>query len=195
MRVAELEALPSFALLGPGFGDGLPGCRRGRLRHGPSGPGPDGVLGTGDDVVFANTTTGSDGGYLFASVTPGTYMVRVTDTGGELTRYSPTSGPESMGGDTLEVEVSALKGTNLDKLLDIELETGDLNPPDKRLLNELVHGVLRNQSKLDWVLTGFYHGQYSKVAPNVRNALRVAHQAAEQRLVEAVVAGLASPAR
>lgn len=62
----------------------------------------------------------------------------------------------------------------LDKLLDIELETGDLNPPDKRLLNELVHGVLRNQSKLDWVLTGFYHGQYSKVAPNVRNALRVA---------------------
>ena len=62
----------------------------------------------------------------------------------------------------------------LDKLLDIELETGDLNPPDKRLLNELVHGVLRNQAKLDWVLTGFYHGQYSKVAPNVRNALRVA---------------------
>ncbi|MFA6234952.1 MAG: 16S rRNA (cytosine(967)-C(5))-methyltransferase RsmB [Bacteroidota bacterium] len=62
----------------------------------------------------------------------------------------------------------------LDKLLDIELETGDLNPPDKRLLNELVHGVLRNQSKLDWVLTGFYHGQYSKVAPNVRSALRVA---------------------
>ncbi|MBR9979102.1 MAG: 16S rRNA (cytosine(967)-C(5))-methyltransferase RsmB [Bacteroidetes bacterium] len=62
----------------------------------------------------------------------------------------------------------------LDKLLDIELETGDLNPPDKRLLSELVHGVLRNQSKLDWVLTGFYHGQYTKVAPNIRNALRVA---------------------
>ncbi len=62
----------------------------------------------------------------------------------------------------------------LDKLLDIELNDGDLNPPDKRLLTELVHGVLRNQSKLDWVLTGFYHGQYSKVAPNVRSALRVA---------------------
>ncbi|MCZ7556517.1 MAG: 16S rRNA (cytosine(967)-C(5))-methyltransferase RsmB [Bacteroidia bacterium] len=62
----------------------------------------------------------------------------------------------------------------LDKLLDIELNDGDLNPPDKRLLSELVHGVLRNQSKLDWVLTGFYHGQYSKVAPNVRSALRVA---------------------
>jgi 16S rRNA (cytosine967-C5)-methyltransferase len=62
----------------------------------------------------------------------------------------------------------------LDKLLDVELSDSDLNPPDKRLLNELVHGVLRNQSRLDWVLTGFYHGQYSKVAPNVRNALRVA---------------------
>lgn len=62
----------------------------------------------------------------------------------------------------------------LDKLLDIELNDSELNPPDKRLLTELVHGVLRNQSKLDWVLTGFYHGQYSKVAPNVRNALRVA---------------------
>ncbi len=62
----------------------------------------------------------------------------------------------------------------LDKLLDAEMRENDLNPMDKRLLNELVHGVLRNQSKLDWVLTGFYHGQYVKVVPNVRNALRVA---------------------
>jgi 16S rRNA (cytosine967-C5)-methyltransferase len=61
----------------------------------------------------------------------------------------------------------------LDKLLDAELASSDFNPLDKRLLSELVHGVLRNQSKLDWVLTGFYHGQYSKVMPNVRNALRV----------------------
>jgi len=61
----------------------------------------------------------------------------------------------------------------LDKLLDAEMTSNDFNPLDKRLLNELVHGVLRNQSKLDWVLTGFYHGQYSKVVPNVRNALRV----------------------
>ena len=62
----------------------------------------------------------------------------------------------------------------LDKLLAAEMNSTDFNPLDKRLLNELVHGVLRNQSKLDWVLTGFYHGQYSKVVPNVRNALRVA---------------------
>jgi 16S rRNA (cytosine967-C5)-methyltransferase len=61
----------------------------------------------------------------------------------------------------------------LDKLLDVEMNESDFSPQDKRLLNELVHGVLRNESKLDWVLTGFYHGQYSKVVPNVRNALRV----------------------
>lgn len=61
----------------------------------------------------------------------------------------------------------------LDKLLDMEMNESDFSPQDKRLLNELVHGVLRNQSKLDWVLTGFYHGQYSKVVPNVRNALRI----------------------
>jgi len=61
----------------------------------------------------------------------------------------------------------------LDKLLDSEMNASDFNPLDKRLLNELVHGVLRNLLKLDWVLTGFYHGQYSKVVPNVRNALRV----------------------
>ncbi len=62
----------------------------------------------------------------------------------------------------------------LDKLLDSEMTMGDFNPLDKRLLNEIVHGVLRNQAKIDWVLTGFYHGQYSKVVPNVRNALRIA---------------------
>jgi 16S rRNA (cytosine967-C5)-methyltransferase len=62
----------------------------------------------------------------------------------------------------------------LDKLLDSEMTLGDFNPLDKRLLNEIVHGVLRNQAKIDWVLTGFYHGQYSKVVPNVRNALRIA---------------------
>ncbi len=62
----------------------------------------------------------------------------------------------------------------LDKLLESEMRNSDLNPMDKRLLNELVHGVLRHTSKLDWVLTGFYRGQYVKVVPNVRNALRVA---------------------
>lgn len=62
----------------------------------------------------------------------------------------------------------------LDKLLDIELKSDDLNDLDKSLLNELANGVLRHQTKLDWVLRGFYRGEYVKAVPQVRNALRVA---------------------
>jgi len=62
----------------------------------------------------------------------------------------------------------------LDKLLDVELKSGELNDLDKGLLTELVHGVLRWQSKLDWVLNGFSHGNFAKSEINVKNALRVA---------------------
>jgi len=62
----------------------------------------------------------------------------------------------------------------LDKLLDIELKSSDLSDVDKSLLNELANGVLRHQTKLDWVLRGFYQGEYGKVVPQVRNVLRVA---------------------
>jgi 16S rRNA (cytosine967-C5)-methyltransferase len=62
----------------------------------------------------------------------------------------------------------------LDKVLDAELRLGELNDLDKGLLTELVHGVLRWQNKLDWVLNGFSHGNFAKSEINVKNTLRVA---------------------
>ncbi len=61
----------------------------------------------------------------------------------------------------------------LDKVLDAELRSGELNDADRGLLNEMAHGVLRWQSRLDWVLNGFSHGNFAKSEINVKNALRV----------------------
>ncbi len=62
----------------------------------------------------------------------------------------------------------------LDKLLEHELRTGGLSHQDKALLTELVNGVTRWLSKLDWVLTGFYHGEFDKCMTPVKNAMRIA---------------------
>jgi ribosomal RNA small subunit methyltransferase RsmB len=62
----------------------------------------------------------------------------------------------------------------LEKLLENEMKDTELNGPDKALLYELVHGVVRWMGRLDWVLNGFYKGQFSKAIPNLKNALRVA---------------------
>jgi 16S rRNA (cytosine967-C5)-methyltransferase len=62
----------------------------------------------------------------------------------------------------------------LDKLLDAELRSDDMNELDKGLMNEIVTGVVRWQMKLDWVLTGFFHGNFTKAETNIKNALRVA---------------------
>jgi 16S rRNA (cytosine967-C5)-methyltransferase len=58
--------------------------------------------------------------------------------------------------------------------LDNELKNSDLEGPDKALLYELVHGVVRWMGRLDWILSGFYKGQFSKAIPVLKNALRVA---------------------
>lgn len=65
-------------------------------------------------------------------------------------------------------------GGYLDKLLDSELSSRDLESRDRRLLMELATGVVRWRSRLDWVLAGFYRGDYDEVHPVVRNAMRVA---------------------
>lgn len=62
----------------------------------------------------------------------------------------------------------------LDKVLDIELKSQELSDVDKGFLTEVVHGVLRWQNRLDWVLNGFSHGNFAKSEINVKNALRVA---------------------
>src|SRR4030067_52709 len=62
----------------------------------------------------------------------------------------------------------------LDKLLDYEMKNSELSGPDKALLYEIVHGVIRWGGRLDWVLNGFYKGQFSKAIPNLKNGLRVA---------------------
>ncbi len=62
------------------------------------GPGPDGILGTGDDTTVATVTTDPDGSYLFTGVAPGQYLVQVS--GAALTGYTPTTGPQSEGATT-----------------------------------------------------------------------------------------------
>ncbi len=62
----------------------------------------------------------------------------------------------------------------LEKLLDNEMSNTELNGQDKALLYEIVHGVIRWMGRLDWVLNGFYKGQFSKAIPNLKNGLRVA---------------------
>ncbi len=62
----------------------------------------------------------------------------------------------------------------LDKLLDAELSSDVMNELDKGLMNEIVTGVIRWKMKLDWVLTGFFHGNFTKAETNIKNALRVA---------------------
>jgi hypothetical protein len=54
--------------------------------------GPDGVIGGGDDVLVATTTTNAAGQYVFDGLPAGNYYVDVTDTNGALTGLSPSSG-------------------------------------------------------------------------------------------------------
>jgi len=41
-------------------------------------------------------------------------------------------------------------------------------------VTELVNGCVRWQARLDWILTGFYHGEFTKCLPIVKNSMRIA---------------------
>jgi 16S rRNA (cytosine967-C5)-methyltransferase len=61
----------------------------------------------------------------------------------------------------------------LDRVMEAEMRSTDMNELDKSLMNEIVTGVIRWRMKLDWLLTGFFHGNFTKAETNIRNCLRV----------------------
>ena len=62
----------------------------------------------------------------------------------------------------------------LDKLLDFELRNSELSKLDKSFLTELVNGTIRWKMKIDYVISQFYRGDYSKLDINIKNAIRIA---------------------
>jgi len=95
---------------------------------------------------------------------------------GAATTDSPVTGTLYGGARGMAIKIlNRVERTDayLDKLLDAELRSTELSDLDKGLLAEIVHGVMRWQGRLDWVLNGFTHGNFSKSDVNIKNAMRV----------------------
>ncbi len=120
--------------------------------------GPDGVFGTGDDVVEDTTTTAADGSYLFTGVAAGEYIVVVTDTGNELNGFAPTVGPQSEGS-SVSAPVTVAGGDVVDDvdfgyapaacLPRIDFETDALGNP-------LVAGQIIDDEWAEWGITASF---------------------------------------
>jgi 16S rRNA (cytosine967-C5)-methyltransferase len=67
----------------------------------------------------------------------------------------------------------ALTDAYAEPLLDARLSTHDLpNIHDRRLLTQLVYGVLRTQGHLDWIIGKYYRGDVKSIDIFVKNILR-----------------------
>ncbi|MBN1278568.1 MAG: 16S rRNA (cytosine(967)-C(5))-methyltransferase [Chlorobium sp.] len=67
------------------------------------------------------------------------------------------------------VENGKKSGTSLHELLN----NTSLERPDRALATELVNGVLRRRLTLDAVISACYHHRYDKIAPALKNILRI----------------------
>lgn len=61
----------------------------------------------------------------------------------------------------------------IDKLLANSFQQYDFSKQDRSLLTEIVYGTVRWKSKLDWVLTGFFHGDFNKCINPIKNTMRI----------------------
>lgn len=64
------------------------------------------------------------------------------------------------------------QGFSLEESLN-QTDINTLIEADKRLTYELVHGVLRNRGKLDWLISKFAKGGFSSVSPPILEILRL----------------------
>jgi len=63
---------------------------------------------------------------------------------------------------------------HINNLLEAEFRRNEWSAYDRALIVELVFGTLRWQGRLDWILTGFYHGEFAKCIPTIKFAMRIA---------------------
>ena len=73
----------------------------------------------------------------------------------------------------LKIVTEVEGGAYTDRALTEALRAADLDVRDRRLVTELVNGVLRMRGHVDWILQQFAKGGIERLSPVIRNALRL----------------------